>query len=236
MKHAVMVIALVLVPCLLAAAIDKTAIDACKSKLGVTDAIKIVLVPNDAKIKVKTQFKDFPSPERYIFNLSGPDLNDSVATINFASGTVLDEDTLNSKAYDILDVLGGGGYDQIHDMIVLYINPSDRTPDRTLLHEMGHWKQNRDGYNNANTTSLILDYHNILAHENLYGPPIRKCYTEGKTKAPTKKTWDDFVKSAAKPKDAEVIGLILRILDGDSKYSAIKDEIKTNLIKETFAK
>jgi len=51
--------------------------------------------------------------------------------------------------------------------------------DRTLFHEIGHFKQDIEyGYTTENTSPIILEYHNIIMHENLFDDHPRTGYTQ----------------------------------------------------------
>lgn len=71
----------------------------------------------------------------------------------------------NVKPYDKLVNYGGGGYE--HDIHTAFLIADHAGSYHHYLHEVGHYKQDIEGYNEVTVpNTILLDYHNILTHEN----------------------------------------------------------------------
>lgn len=230
-------------------AIDLQLINKFKRLLELEE-VTIVEVPNNPKITLDTKFQDYPKGNTYnITSIASQSLLD----VNYGSGASAmrqdpnSKEFLASKAYDIVDLSGGGGY--MHTVNMAMYNEGISNVERAILHEMGHAKQNEEkGANFATTNRIILEYHNVLLHENMFvflkegqGQQFRKKYLDAKPSSKSKKkTWDNLIKHAtdeSNPHAAQNTNLlddILDILDESPSYEAISSEVKQNLVTEYF--
>ncbi|WP_322922463.1 hypothetical protein [Paenibacillus campi] len=134
------------------------------------------------------------------------------------------------KEYD------GGGY-QYKDNVIIILEGAEQ---RTLFHEMGHFKQNESNYNSSNVHPKILDYHNIILYENLYENPQNnqkeqlRTYYSNKHKTNSNNSWADLItNSAITATEKKLLAEIDEALKND-KYKNSADEIKQNLVNEYF--
>jgi hypothetical protein len=81
----------------------------------------------------------------------------SIENESMASLSGVEPDRL---AYDVIDDMGGGAYE--HNGKVIYANSVE---SRTLLHEVGHYKQDLEGFSEKTVNSKLLEYHNIVTVE-----------------------------------------------------------------------
>jgi len=217
-------------------AIDRGLVEEYKELHQIEGDVKVVEVPNDTAITLATTFGTYPADN--IYGLEGGDLNKSVFSTNWTPEQQADirrddPDFLREKAYSIMDMLGGGGYNHIHNMVILRggFGPRD------LKHEMGHMKQAEKGFTGGNTQLVILEYHNILKHENVQlgeGEEIRTSYNESKIRPVSNKTWGELKEAVAdEGPTANALRQIEAMLNMP-RYREEKAEIKQNLISEYF--
>ena len=217
-------------------AIDRGLVEEYKELHQIEGDVKVVEVPNDRAITLATTFGTYPADN--IYGLEGGDINKSVFSTNWTPEQQADirrDDPgfLNEKAYDIMDMLGGGGYNHIHDMVIL----REGFQPRDLKHEMGHMKQAEKGFTGGNTQIIILEYHNILKHENVAleeGEEIRTFYNESNTRPVSNKTWEELKEAVGEDgPTANALRQIEAMLNMP-RYRGKKAEIKQNLISEYF--
>ena len=162
------------------AALNQESVQEAMNLLGLQES-KVIEVPNRAEINALTPFSDYP--EGFTYGLTESDLNQSIATINFGDQA---EEYAEASAYDVLSLCGGAGY--VHGLS--FVSEGMDNYQRCLTHELGHHKQNvTSGYTFENTSVMLLEYHNVLLNENLFGPPFRVCYTQDNT-ASWCRSWD----------------------------------------------
>ena len=217
-------------------AIDRGLVEEYKELHQIEGDVKVVEVPNDRAITLATTFGTYPADN--IYGLEGGDINKSVFSTNWTPEQQADirrDDPgfLNEKAYDIMDMLGGGGYNHIHDMVIL----REGFQPRDLKHEMGHMKQAEKGFTGGNTQIIILEYHNILKHENVAleeGEEIRTFYNESNTRPVSNKTWEELKEAVGE--DGPTTNALRQIeaMLNMPRYRGKKAEIKQNLISEYF--
>lgn len=185
--------------------------------------------------RADAEFRTYPVA---VFN---PTLDDISGTTMTALSGVDGE----KSAAGAVRELGGGAYETKGSVVY-----SNSIEPRTLLHEIGHWKQDKHsaagGFSEANVASKILEYHNFVMNENTYDDNpvtdqrvIRLSYT-GKPMALKKADWATrlpdpagaeppkytLLKHVAKAKELEAITEIEAQLgaaqggDGHAIYSA----------------
>ncbi|MEA5366491.1 RHS repeat-associated core domain-containing protein [Amycolatopsis sp., V23-08] len=215
--------------------------DGYKNELGIDGPQKTLKIPDDPNVKLNTKIEDLPPGVAHGF---GP--ADHGKTVGHYMG--YDENAVagefgHNKAHDALDLQGGGGYNHQSGTI----NLGAGQPDKTLYHEMGHIKQDQLGYNGSNTNQSVIEYHNVLHHENKFNlnDPPRTSYTlddiPGKANK-TKHSWEDFQNDvnnlpADHPKKTQTqnaVQDIENVLNTDPRYAGLSDQIKKNLANEYF--
>jgi hypothetical protein len=171
------------------------------ARLGITDKNPYphIVIPNQdtfaeptpgQKVRVigtrcDTPFKDYPVA---VFNPDLPSIeNKSIADLSGVDAT--------RSAYEVIDELGKGAYETNGEVVL-----SHTIEARTLLHEIGHWKQDKksggQSINEKGVNSKLLEYHNIVLNENEYDENpdtglrrIRLSYT-GTPMVGQQKGWD----------------------------------------------
>ena len=131
--------------------------DAQSRKLGLNGDHPHILVPTRDTLG-KTPFgstdaKDAP----YEAFVRGPNLPD-VSSESMASVSGVNPD---AKADLVISELGGGAYEMNKKVIF-----TKTAEPRTILHEIGHYKQDLAQINEATVNSKLLEYHNIVMSEN----------------------------------------------------------------------
>src|SRR5690606_36688027 len=125
--------------------------------------------PNNPAITLDTQFGDYPDSSTYnagaISGMSLFDVNYGDGADNMRSDPE-NVEFLGSKAYDIVDMSGGGGYMHTHNMVMY--NEGVAAVNRAILHEIGHAEQNAGGANFATANQSMLEYRNVLSNENRF--------------------------------------------------------------------
>lgn len=188
---------------------------------------KVIEVPKNKAINALTTFSDYPEGSTY--GLEEGDLVKSIAGINYGDNAGQYAET---SANDILSLSGGAGY--VNGLALVSEGMEDY--ERSLTHELGHHKQESLGYTFENTSVMLLEYHNVLMNENLFGEPFRVCYTQDMTPGWVKK-WDKtddkgtlidnfegqastalnalhkIVEKSSKPKDILIYGEIMSKLE-----------------------
>jgi hypothetical protein len=127
-----------------------------RNRLGLNTEPRILRVPHDSGLTVNDPVSRIPAANRHGF--SDEELNQPIGQAIGMQPHQLD----GSNVQDHLDRAGGGGYNHNTGVTTL----DDRTDDNTLYHELGHQRQNQDGFNDSNTNRMALEYHNVIHHEN----------------------------------------------------------------------
>jgi Domain of unknown function (DUF4157) len=199
--------------------------------LGVTRPVRIIAVPKSKKVGAKTvayKLGDAIStyPRAYAYGLSGAELSKSLGDLVGAPPAKNNE---SAFAY-VGEFFAGAGYESAHDLVVVN---ADRNSSRAMLHELGHFKQDLTGATEANTHVYVLEYHNVLLHENLDDEELRTSYGTVPLN-PSRKTWNDLRADVAQwPATLSLLDDIEAALK-TAKYKAIADVIKANLVAEFF--
>ncbi len=204
--------------------------------LKIKGVLRYVKVPNDKKTMVTTPFSEYPTG--CVTGLAGSELALSVGAIQYGASLpemMRDQDFLRMTAYELMETQGGGSY--AHTVNIVLMNEGQAAI--TLLHEMGHFKQNEEAANVATANQVILEYHNIVLHENLghrlkHEPP-RVFYDRSHLKRlPVGRNWDTMVAEEARhPQNSKLLGEIREALEG--RDPPIWETIKTNVPKEYYA-
>jgi hypothetical protein len=229
-------------------AIDETKVEEFKELLNL-GSVTIVEVPNSSAVKLDTKFSAYPDGSTYnagaIQGMSLLDINYGEAAVDMRTDPD-SKDFLASKAYDIVDGSGGGGYMHSHNMVMY--NQGISNVNRAILHEMGHAKQNEGGANLASANQIILEYHNVLVNENRFvdleegkGQALRTNYLDSKpTSKSRSKTWENLITHATggtnpqKEQNQKLINEILAEIEKRKEYKEKADQIKMNLVYEYF--
>ncbi|HCL5322537.1 TPA: hypothetical protein N2G48_001101 [Salmonella enterica] len=128
------------------------------------EKIMVVDIPKNNPPNITTKFKDYPVD--HTFNLTDELKGKSCKDV---TGTLYPDET--SARMPIADA-GGAAY--IKNSKISMINEGIEKYDRYLLHEIGHAAQHENmgatGGHEGNTTVMLLEWHNILFHENLFDP------------------------------------------------------------------
>ncbi|MEM7490526.1 MAG: DUF4157 domain-containing protein [Pseudomonadota bacterium] len=158
----------------LQAAIDPDKLTAAKTLLSLADA-KVVEVPKGEACKGNTTFANYPAGSTA--GLSAGELNMTIAGITYGDQAAEYDDVSASL---ILSLCGGAGY--VATPGIAFVTEGMKDYERALTHELGHHKQNvESGYTFENTTRALLEYHNILLNENLFGGTFRVHYVKDQT-------------------------------------------------------
>ena len=236
-----------------AAGLDVPLIRAHLATLGVGDQaahphpVSVVLVPQTVpnlrptalrrgptvSTKMNTAFAEYPAACKF--------------------GNVNDADSINSilgrgggaPAVQMLKAdFHGGGYQASHKMVVITSLDS-----RTLLHELGHYAQDvgspavaggtAGGATEETAFVTVLEYHNVILHENLHPGALRQRYALGG--GTPSHTWDELRADVALfPKTVALLDEIEAKLASDPRYGQVvgtrtlAQRIKANLIAEYF--
>ncbi|GAB3004276.1 hypothetical protein [Saccharothrix stipae] len=164
-----------------------------------------------------------------------------------------DPEFAGSPARDMLDMQGGGGYNADSNLLMLDDKHNDNT---TLLHEIGHARQNEHGFNDHNSQRTLLEFQNVLINENAHhganGNPDRLAYVpQPGAVAPT--DWNglrDYVQGnpitvngqqltmnpAQRDQSLVLLNQIEQLTGPGGQYAANGAQVRDNLIKEFFAK
>lgn len=131
-------------------------------KLNILESsIMVVDIPENNPPDVTVKFGGYP--EGHTFNLT-EELK-SKRCKDFTGGNYSDE----TSARVPIDVFGGAAY--IESDKLSLINEGIDNYDRYLFHEIGHAVQHEMlGATVKNTSEKLLEWHNILFHENLFDP------------------------------------------------------------------
>lgn len=199
--------------------------------LGVTRPVRIIAVPKSRKSGGKTvsyKLGDAIStyPAGYTYGLSSTELAKSLGEL---VGAPPANDKQSAFAY-VGEFFAGAGYESAHDLVVVN---ADQNSSRAMLHELGHFKQDLTGANETNTHVYVLEYHNVLLHENLDEDELRTSYGSVPENR-SGKNWKDLRDDVAQwPATLSLLDEIEGVLR-TPKYAAIADAVKANLVAEFF--
>ncbi|MDW6002504.1 eCIS core domain-containing protein [Vibrio mangrovi] len=171
--------------------IDPAVVRAACQRLGLPDSgHKIVEVPPG--VMANTKFKNYPPG--HVIGLSAEEQDESLTSIQVGAGK--ESEYVDATAELLLSLLGGAAYN--HHLGAVIITTGMVNYERNLLHELGHHKQNTmSGFNGDNTTTLLLEYHNVLMHENLHPGAKRVSYGMDRTQGWLTK-WETFTTEGQK--------------------------------------
>ncbi|MFJ8827055.1 DUF4157 domain-containing protein [Streptomyces sp. NPDC102467] len=138
-------------------ALNTEDIDRWKEKLGLASAPMVVEVP--ANTSAATPFSEYPADCRI-------NLTPEVAALNVNTVTGVD----GTDAGVIISSAGGGAYFEEHRVLLVNHEVSgDYTKNQTIMHELGHQKQQEGGIdiNQTRNSKALVEYHNIVCNENM---------------------------------------------------------------------
>lgn len=210
--------------------LDRAKLGKVKTSLGLNDeAVKVVEVPLDPEVKGGTKFNE----PAYKDSTDGLNASESNHTMASAAQT---PDSVDKPAKDIIEGAGGASY--IESVKIAFLKEGIADYERVLRHEVGHFKQDMEGYTAVTVNQKLLEYHNIIKHENLGEVDARVFYVDDSTSS-----WSGVIKNIAeadkkenKLKSYESIGRgqfdrLEKSIIGSNKENDIKmfGEIKTAL-------
>jgi hypothetical protein len=159
--------------------------------------VPIVEVPNERQITVATKFSDYGDEQTY--NLESRLMNKSMKDIGAVNESTEDD----YLAQSAIKEAGDAAYIAKEKLIIINEETDNHSKySKDLLHEMGHFKQQTfHGLTHENTPVLLLEWHNIIAHENLFDPEHPRCtYTQNHTTV-----WEDRYKEATEKQRSEIL-------------------------------
>lgn len=141
-----------------------------------------------------------------------------------------DADWLAEPAQMHMSLFGGAAYNDEFHLVIM----SEGKGPRDLLHELGHFKQDLGGFTSKNANVTILEFHNVLLHENLFdNENLRLKYTMDALPG-FGKTWEDLNADVqASERDQQLLHEIEAVLETE-KYAPHAETIKKNLVFEYF--
>lgn len=227
-----------------------------RQQLGVTNDVGAVVVPTGNRpdgrpYTLDTPVMDLPPGNRHGLTpeQQGMTLGEMMG---FPPDLMADPDFAGTPAKDALDMQGGGAYNGDSNLLMLDDQHNDNA---TLLHEVGHARQNEHGFNNHNSQNTLLEYQNVLVNENAHhdanGNPSRLAYQPPSGQPPT--DWNglrDYVQGNAVTLDGQQLTMnpaqrdqslvlldqIEQLTGPGGPYAADGARVRDNLIKEFFAK
>ncbi|MEW5539881.1 DUF4157 domain-containing protein [Streptomyces cyaneofuscatus] len=131
-------------------------IDRWRERLGLASAPMVVEVP--AGMSAATPFSEYPAESRV--NLTPEALALNVNTVTGMAG---------DDAVQIVSSAGGGAYMEEHRILLVnHEVTGDYTKNQTIMHELGHQKQQEGGIdiNQQRNSKALVEYHNIIVNEN----------------------------------------------------------------------
>ncbi|MGW5068118.1 eCIS core domain-containing protein [Streptomyces cyaneofuscatus] len=132
-------------------------IDRWRERLGLASAPMVVEVP--AGMSAATPFSEYPAESRV--NLTPEALALNVNTVTGMAG---------DDAVQIVSSAGGGAYMEEHRILLVnHEVTGDYTKNQTIMHELGHQKQQEGGIdiNQQRNSKALVEYHNIIVNENV---------------------------------------------------------------------
>ncbi|MER5498669.1 MULTISPECIES: DUF4157 domain-containing protein [unclassified Streptomyces] len=138
-------------------ALDKGDIDRWRERLGLTSSPMVVEVP--ALMSADTPFSQYPADCRVNLTPEAESLN-----VNEVTGMP------GTDAGQIVSAAGGGAYLEQHRILLVnHEVTGDYTKNQTIMHELGHQKQQEGGIdiNQTRNSKALVEYHNIICNENV---------------------------------------------------------------------
>ncbi|MBV7248101.1 DUF4157 domain-containing protein [Streptomyces sp. MW-W600-10] len=132
-------------------------IDRWRERLGLASAPMVVEVP--AGMSAAAPFSEYPAESRV--NLTPEALALNVNTVTGMAG---------DDAVQIVSSAGGGAYMEEHRILLVnHEVTGDYTKNQTIMHELGHQKQQEGGIdiNQQRSSKALVEYHNIIVNENV---------------------------------------------------------------------
>ncbi|MCU6792878.1 hypothetical protein OB236_12185 [Paenibacillus sp. WQ 127069] len=216
-------------------AIDPDLVEKQKEILEIPKDVKVRILELPKKSKLTEEIKTLNDIHKFnIDDLNELPIGKVLCPDNyekFSTGEDKDEEWLKAPMEDHMDIYGGAAYDHKYDLVTII----EGKGPRDLLHEIGHFKQNSQGFNATNVDTTILEYHNVILNENLFEGDPRLSYSKSFIKS-TDKSWkdlrEDFSESA---KNLTLLDEIEKALT-TKRYEAHAELIKKNLVNEYFGK
>ena len=138
-------------------ALDTGNIGRWKERLGLASAPMVVEVP--ANMSAATPFSQYPAD-------CCMNLTPEVAALNVNTVTGM----AGADAGQIVSAAGGGAYLEQHRILLVnHEVAGDYTKNQTIMHELGHQKQQEGGIdiNQTRNSKALVEYHNIICNENM---------------------------------------------------------------------
>ncbi|MFI7238333.1 DUF4157 domain-containing protein [Streptomyces cyaneofuscatus] len=138
-------------------ALETEDIDRWRERLGLASAPMVVEVP--ANMSAATPFSEYPAECRM-------NLTPEVAALNVNTVTGME----GADAGQIVSSAGGGAYLEEHRILLVnHEVAGDYTKNQTIMHELGHQKQQEGGIdiNQSRNSKALVEYHNIICNENM---------------------------------------------------------------------
>ncbi|MEV8439705.1 hypothetical protein AB0425_20215 [Actinosynnema sp. NPDC051121] len=229
-----------------------------RQQLGVNDDVGAVIVPTGNRPDGRPYTLDTPVMDLPPENRHGLTPEQQRMTLGEMMGyppdLMADPEFAGTPAADALDMQGGGAYNGDSNLLMLDDKHNDNA---TLLHEVGHARQNEHGFNHHNAQNTLLEYQNVLVNENAHhgangNPPRLDYQLPPGTAAPT--DWNglrDYVRGdgtvtvggqqltmnpALRDQSVVLLDQIERLTGPGGPYAANGAQVRDNLIKEFFAK
>ncbi|MFB9928800.1 RHS repeat-associated core domain-containing protein [Amycolatopsis halotolerans] len=144
-----------------------------RNRLGIESDPRFLRIPDDPKVTMGTYLRDLPPEYRAGLDenrMIGEFFGDTPDILRSPNGRFTDAG--ETPASMMMEHMGGGSYRRDGNIIAL----GENVPERTIFHEMGHIRQNENGFHAGNTNGTVLEYHNVLHNENRFGGPPRTEY------------------------------------------------------------
>jgi hypothetical protein len=209
-----------------------------KDKLGVKSDPAVLRIPDDPKITMGTKVKDLPDDMKH--NVNPEHQDKTLGEMMGIDPKHINGDFADAKVHDFLDTQKGAGYNPDKNSVAV----QEGKGENEYYHELGHAHQNENGgYTSQNTDKYLLEYHNVLEHENKINPNLRDNYRTDEVigQNPWKKKWDDVVSHVDQMPDGEMktnnktmLDRIDEMVKTDPRYRPNSDAIRNNLAAEYF--
>ncbi|MFD1884405.1 hypothetical protein [Paenibacillus wenxiniae] len=149
------------------------------------------------------------------------------------------KDWLNSPFSLHLSLHGNAAYSYLYKVVAITQRQDDPLSqnkyNRDLLHEIGHFKQDisKNQANGANTNIKILEYHNIILHENLYSDTNLRIKYSNNADKDSGKSWDDM---CSELELSPTNNALIKEMDESLKSHEyqVAEKIRQNLVNEYF--
>ncbi|ROP36374.1 hypothetical protein [Saccharothrix texasensis] len=227
-----------------------------RQQLGVNNDVGAVVVPTGNRPDGRPYTLDTPVMDLPPENRHGLTPEQQGMTLGEMMGyppdLMADPDFAGTPAKDALDMQGGGAYNGDSNLLMLDDQHNDNA---TLMHEVGHARQNEHGFNNHNAQNTLLEYQNVLINENAHhdanGNPPRLSYQPPSGQPQT--DWNglrDYIQGntvtvggqqltmnpAQRDQSLVLFNQIEQLTGPGGPYAGNGAQVRDNLIKEFFAK